>query len=59
MPFFGIFCLRPSHRKTVIFGAYLDPNSHSMQKPIEGVYHFALLLGLFIVPSCKGAVVFA
>jgi len=37
--------------------AYLEPNSGSLQKPVEGL-STALLLGLYIVPLYKGAIVF-
>jgi hypothetical protein len=50
------FRLCPPHRDSP---AYLEPNSQSLQKPVEGVCPTALLLGLYIVPLYKGAIVFS
>jgi hypothetical protein len=33
------YSLRPIHWQPIIFAVYLNPNSGSLQKPIEGVYH--------------------
>jgi len=38
--------------------SYLEPNSGSLQKPVEGLFT-ALLLGLYIVSIYKRAIVFS
>jgi hypothetical protein len=37
--------------------SYLEPNSGSLQKPIEGVYPHSLNSPLYTVPLYKGAIV--